>query len=149
MSGKSGDLSEGVKAYLDSINAGLIAEIHALRNVICDKDNRIDELSRKVIEVVQSNLELSCNLKNINNELADLKKKYEYLETKYEVLAVKVDDGEQYQRKQSLRIEGIEILPGETNKNLTSKVVSTLNGFGAKISDRDIFRLHRSGRKHK
>ena len=60
----------------------------------------------------------------------------------------KIDDLEQYGRKNSLRIEGIEISDNETNAILTQKVASTLHSMGAEVTPSDFFRLHRSGKPH-
>lgn len=158
-----GELSEGVKAYLDSLHSGLVSQIKSLEAIVVEKNNRIDaietsvlekdnriaDLSCKVSEGVRRNIEISSELKTTRSELANLQKAFSKLQGEHNALVVKVDDCQQYTRKQCLRIEGIETLPNENNDKLWSKAVSTLNSFGAKIRDTDIFRLHRSGKPHK
>ena len=62
-----------------------------------------------------------------------------------EQLEIKIDDNEQYTRKDSLRIEGIDITDGETHQALGTKIVQSLNKLGAKVSLTDFHRYHRSG----
>ena len=61
---------------------------------------------------------------------------------------VKINDLEQYGRKNMMRIEGIELSDDESPTQLTKKVTDTLNSMGAEVTAEDFFRLHRSGRAH-
>ena len=149
MAGASEEISEGVKAYLLKLTEGLSAQIKSLQDNIITKDQRIIDLSENVTQVVHRNLELTSELHELRQEFKTMQNKYSKLDKKYNQLEIKVDDGQQYQRKQNLRIEGIEILDRENNDKLEAKVVSTLNDLGADIKKTDIFRLHRSGKKHR
>ena len=129
------EISEGVKQYLDDLlrtySDELKSEIEDLKLLVSKKNEQIRELNEKVIEVVQRNVQVSDELNQLR-------------ERSY----VKIDDLEQYGRKNSLRIEGIAVADKETSSQLTDKVVATLNSMGAAVTSSDFFRLHRSGKPH-
>ena len=89
MSENNCDISEETKQYLDNLlrasTAALKSEIDDLKLLVNQKNEQITELSNKVIEVVQRNVELT-------NQLA----------TVTEVLDTKIDDLEQYNRKNNI-----------------------------------------------
>ena len=105
----------------------LKSEIDDLKSLLHKKNERIEELSDKVVKVVQRNVELSDELRNSHNQLL-----------------IKIDDNEQYSRKDSLRIEGIDYSEGETHQVLGNKIIECLGNLGAKVSMRDFHRYHRS-----
>ena len=131
----STEISDGVKKYLaellHSSTLELKNEIDELKSLINNKNEQIAELNEKVIHVVQRNIELAGELKEVRHDFE-----------------IKIDDLEQYGRKNSLRIEGIEVCENESNTQLTKKVAEVLNVMGANITPNDFFRLHRSGRPH-
>ena len=85
-----GELSEGVKAYLDSLHSGLVSQIKSLEAIVVEKNNRIDAietsvlekdnriayLSCKVSEGVRRNIEVSSEWKTTRSELANLQKAF-------------------------------------------------------------------------
>ena len=101
MDSENSEISDGAKKYLDDLlrehTAELKGEIDALKTLLSQKNERIEALNEKVIEVVQRSVELS-----------------EELRFTREQLEIKIDDNEQYSRKDSLCIEGIGALDGET-----------------------------------
>ena len=129
------EISDGVKLYLDNLlrasTAELKSEIDGLKSLINQKDEQIADLSTKVVGVVQRNVELSSELKTLRDDMEE-----------------RIDDLEQYGRKNSIRIEGISITDSETNLQLAEKVVNTLNEMGAAVTQEDFFRLHRPGKPH-
>ena len=64
-------------------------------------------------------------------------------------ISIQIDDLQQYSRKYSLHIEGIEMMENETNVMLSKKVEETLNSLGANVSSADFVRLHRSSQPRK
>ena len=82
-----------------------------------------------MIHVARRNVELACDVKTLREDHA-----------------IKIDDLEQYGRKNSLRIEGIALSDNETNAQLTKQVAESLNEMGAKVTPNDFFRLHRSSK---
>ena len=129
------EISEGTKPYLDNLlrttTAELKSEIDALKLLINTKNEQISELNDKVVQVVKQNVNLSSEVKRLTDNVF-----------------VKIDDLEQYDRKNNIRIEGIELSENETNAQLTKKVTDTLNSMGAEVTASDYFRLHRSGTPH-
>ena len=138
------ELSEGVKEYLNKLlqsytadqrkataelTSLLSAQIDELKSIVNEKNQLIEQLSEKVVSVVQRNVELSGELQHLR-----------------ESTHVGVDDLEQYGRKNNLRIEGIVVGDEETPAQLTAKVAETLNAMGAEVTPDDFFRLHRSGK---
>ena len=132
MDGNSG-ISDDAKKYLDDLlrqyTTELKGEIDELKTLLNTKNDQIEELNEKVINVVKRNIELTEELRNTR----------EYLE-------IKIDDNEQYSRKDSLRIEGIEYVPGETHQDLGKKIVDSLGSLGANVTLQDFHRYHRSSR---
>ena len=109
-----------------------------MKDIIAAKNATITNLEDHVKKVVRRNVELADQLASTQHELGTAKEEF----------SIKIDDLEQYGRKQSLRIEGIEVVPGETNTLLAKNVVSALNELGADVKEADFVRLHRSGRSY-
>ena len=126
------EISDATKAYLEHLVSGLRQEITDLRSLIEEKNERITSLEENVTESVRRNIVLAAKLSELE-----------------ESVSVKLDDSEQYSRKDSLRIEGIQFSSDETNASLKSAVIKTLGDLGAKVSNSDIFRLHRSSKPRK
>ena len=112
---------------LQTHTAELKRDIENLQLKLDVKNKLIEELNDKVIDVVQRNVQLADELKLARENCDE-----------------KIDDLEQYGRKNSLRVEGIEVSQNETNADLTIKVAKALNSLGAKVTSTDFFRLHRS-----
>jgi len=53
---------------------------------------------------------------------------------------------EQYSRRNCLRIDGIAVVQNEDNNSLKQTVISKLGERGILITDRDVDRVHRSGK---
>ena len=150
------DISNETKFFFESLITRLEGKIERLEAKVSERDNRILDLESKssdmnkrnddqsqriraleskVIKLVQQNVELHDKLRDANDHI--------------DYNTVCIDDNQQYQRKENLRIEGIPVTSDETNESLTTTVIKTFNDFGAKLNKSDIYRLHRSGRAHK
>ena len=112
---------------LQSTTASLKVTIDELKSTVNEKNDQISALNIKVVEVVRRSVLLSSKLAESHDSLSN-----------------SIDDLEQYGRKNSLRVEGIEVSQNETNADLTIKVAKALNSLGAKVTSTDFFRLHRS-----
>jgi hypothetical protein len=126
------EISDGVKKYLEQMNAELKSELLTLKEEINQRNEHISHLEERVVQVVQQNVKLAADL-HVTNK-------------KFDALDIKLDDLEQYGRKMCLRVEGIEVKEKESNSNLTTKVIDCLNEIGANVSQSDFSRLHRSGK---
>ena len=118
-------------AKIEKINA-LETAVTFMQQENASNAARITALEDKLINCVQNNINLKDSLYHVREDLF-----------------VAIDDLAQYGRKPSLRIEGIPFVKGETNDQLKTKVIDSLNEIHANVSDADIFRLHRSGKPHK
>ena len=58
----------------------------------------------------------------------------------------KSEANEQYARKDNVRLSGLKYMPEEDNNALSARVVKVLSDNGVVIDQRDIYRLHRSGK---
>ena len=154
------EISEGVKQYLDSIIEVLKLELTNLRVSVESKNKQIADLKTTTDDLKEAIVNLRGTVAAKNKQITDLNVKVTdsirrnvQLASKVsdinESLSTRIDDLEQYGRKSSLRVEGIEVSPGETNAALTEKVEHALNALGAKVNSSDFVRLHRSGRPHK
>ena len=128
------ELKAELKAEFRDTIANLTSMIDQLKQSIDLKNDHISDLEQRITKVVQQNVKLSSEVSVMQRHIED-------------VVEVRIDDLEQYSRKNCLRIEGIKHDRAETNESLTTKVVDELNRYGAKISKDDIFRLHRIGRE--
>ena len=95
------EISDAVKTYLENLVSGLKTEIAGLRSLLEEKDERIATLEDGVVDAVQRNVALAAKV----DELA-------------EDMSVRLDDYEQYSRKDSLRIEGICYEKGESSRHV-------------------------------
>ena len=103
-----------------------------LKTTIDGKNKLIADLNLKVVDSIRRNIQLSAKVDEIHDSLT-----------------IAIDDQQQYSRKNSLRIEGINASTSESNAELSTEVAKALNSLGADVDTSDFFRLHRSGRPHK
>ena len=122
---------EGIKAILDAIQNDLKTkatsiDIEELKSLIQEKDARIEALEKRVDE---------------------LETKLTFLHHSNQLLERKVDDGEQYQRRPSLRISGIPSLPREveTGDVCLRKVKEEISKLGVDVKKLHFDRAHRVG----
>ena len=134
LSPETADISEATKTYLENLVSGLKNEIAELRAAVEDKNQRITELEETVVDAVKRNVILASRI----DEMEAISNDYSAR------IDVRIDDCEQYSRKDSLRIEGIPYQTGETNPELKDKVLTELQKLGASVNKTDIHRLHRS-----
>ena len=67
------EISDGVKQYLDNLlrttTAELKAEIDSLKSLLSKKNDQIDDLNAKVVQVVQRNVEIADELYHMRNRV--------------------------------------------------------------------------------
>ena len=156
-----GEISDSVKNYLSSIintsSDDLKAEIARLRESVELKNDQIAELHTTTagLKLAVEELKVSVEQKNVritelNHKIVNVVRRNVVLSSKiaesHESLAISIDDLQQYGRKNSLRVEGIEVSDTETNAALAEKVEKARNSIGAKVTKNDFFRLHRSSK---
>ena len=131
-------LEHSISALETSLNAKN-DRIDALEIAINSKDEHVNELEKRLssleenlVKAVKKNVSLSAELHSL-----------------CEHFEVEIDNLQQYQRKGSLRLEGLKYTREETNAQLKTQVVTALNNMQANIAAADIYRLHRSSIPHK
>ena len=120
-----------LQTSIDSKNAEITAMAGNIKNLqaaVEQRDVRIETLENDMVAAVQRNIAVRSDLSEMREEML-----------------IMIDDNEQYSRKDSLRIEGIERDENESHHDLGAKIVATLNSLGAKSSPADFHRYHRSG----
>ena len=113
-----------LKALIESIKTELGGKIDNLTKTLEEKDKKIVDLETKVTL---------------------LEDKLAYSETKYNLLERRIDDGEQYSRRFSLRINGIPTAAKETADDCLRKVKEEVAKLGVNIKDCEFDRAHRVG----
>ena len=103
--------------------ATLSDTIENLQATVGQRDKRIEKLENDVISAVKRNVVCKSDLAVLRDELE-----------------VKIYDNEQYSRKDSLRIEGIDHDANETHEVLGTKINNVLTSLGAKSSLTDFHR---------
>jgi hypothetical protein len=126
---ENSEISEATKLYLENLISGLRSEIADLRIIVAEKNERISKLEATVIETVQRSVELAGRIDDLESNFN-----------------IRLDEQEQYTRKDCLHIEGITYVRGESNSDLKEKVIATIKSLGADIEHSDITRLHRSAK---
>ena len=121
---KMADINE-LKTLIQGVEQKLIDKIDAIVTKLDEKDKLIVELQNKV----------KC-----------LEEKAVYDDKRYELLERKLDDGEQYSRRTSLRINGIKYTGKETSEESMQKVKEEVEKLGVNLSDSDYDRAHRVSR---
>ena len=121
---KMGDLNE-LKKILDDVKTTLGTKIDGLAAKLEEKDKRILELE---------------------NTLFIMNEKMAYNDKRFELLERRIDDSEQYSRRTSLRINGINYEKNETAAQCLEKVKKEVTKLGIKLDDCEFDRAHRIGR---
>ncbi|KAK4874019.1 hypothetical protein RN001_013379 [Aquatica leii] len=110
------------------------------KSVLCDVDF-LKIIADKVSELVMIRIEDKMN--QLLTKCDNMEKTIKNYETDNEILRNKLDDLEQYTRRNSLRIWGIK---EERNENVENQVLNVCNNqLGLTLSNNDIDRCHRIG----
>ena len=118
------DIGE-LKALIETIRTDLGAKIDTLVKKLDEKDKKIVELENKVFL---------------------LEEKLAFNETRFNLLERRYDDGEQYSRRTSLRINGIPYNGKETADESLQKVKDEVKKLGLDVQDCQFDRAHRVGK---
>ena len=104
----------------------------------------INTSNRRLEESFNDNLSQKIN--ELKLELSSVKAENRTLRRQLKDVDIRYDSLEQYGRRTSVRIEGLEFQEGETNDELLVKVKEKLAKVDVTLLDSDVFRLHRSAR---
>ena len=110
-----------------------------------------DKLRENLCTVVNQKKEkLTQHVKNMVTEdgqlksLAEIKKHVAKLQEQNKFLITKVDDLEQYSRRECVRIYGVTTERNETSDKVKNKVIAMIQGAGMNIPESSIYRAHRT-----
>ena len=124
--------------------------IDSLKKLIKEQSDTIKELGLKIVkseEKIKTNEETIARL----NERVSLREgKIVYLETQDKLKARKLDDLEQYGRRESLRFNGFPTKQIESSENCTKMVKQYIrNTLKIEVDDNDFNRIHRIGQNYR
>ena len=121
---------------------------------------------KKLIEPLATNKNLEILETTVNKfreeiihtfdlKLKEKQEKIDYLNSQFEAqkiviehLEVKIDSNQQYARRSSLRVHGVECQENETPKDLTKEVKKCYSKLGVPFQSHEIDRMHRIGKKY-
>ena len=134
-------LAEGPSSedILIAIQGEIQKHLIPLGNTIRVLTDQVASLEAKVVERDTQVLNLEAKIVQRYATIA-------MLEESVSVLQSETDSLEQYGRRINFRVENIEQREDETDESLQEQVITTLQGAGAEIHNRDIFHMHRIGR---
>ena len=126
-----------------------------------DDQTGIDVLNKTELDIILKPIEVSIN--TINNTLLNIRnmfnKKIESLQSRLAVVEArcamnenflyshtrKIDDNEQYSRKQNLKLIGIELQKKESPRDLMEKIQKQVGDLEIDVDKNDYDRCHRNG----
>ena len=140
---RSGKLSPEVESYFDNLVKRLASkdDIQSLKELIEEQNTAIIKLNKRVNDQENVITSLESKIENLEGEVLSIKKQNNLSERKN-------DDLEQYGRRTSLRIDGLEVSEKETASECESKVKSYISEvLELEIDENDYDRVHRIGKK--
>ncbi len=146
------------KNFMDNLVLNLEAKINGkimkhIKEVTEPLSRKIEELEAKFENELDTKLnELISEKVNSENELLSsriksLELKIDLYESHMKKIEVKMDDAEQYSRRACLRIYGIPSEKDETAQACTEKVLDLFKEIKVPITEEEIDRAHRIGRR--
>ena len=121
------DISEPTRVFLEKHFKEVVQKLSDNAKTIADLTGRLGEAEKQINELQVDKTHLQIKVEQLSDQFS-----------------VKVDDLEQYQRRQNIRIENIKSKPGETEEQLFEDIKSALGEVGVNIEPRDVIRFHRS-----
>ena len=148
---QSANILEQMKALLEPLKEQMKEMIEPLQK-------EISSFRDEMLEIRQFLAALEDKVKSLKEKDSNKTERIATLETKlidsttrnlqlHSLITESCDRQEQYSRKDSLRVNGITFHADETNATLKAAVIEKLNHHGANISERDVYRLHRCGKR--
>ena len=119
-----------------------------LKDFIEEQSSLIKDLSSKITTLENKVNSSEASVSKLNAKIGSLEEKLAYLESQHELKARKLDDLEQYGRRECLRSSGFEVMEKETNEECESRI-KNYNKATLKIDigENDYNRIHRVGPK--
>ena len=122
----SAKMSAEIKSYLDDAIKSLVtkSDIDSLKSFIEEQSALIKNLTEKM-SILDEKLNVNeASTEKLNDKITNLEGKLAYFESQNELKSRKIDDLEQYRRRESLRFSAFEVKENESNEECESKVKS-------------------------
>ena len=147
----SATISADIKSYLDDAIKNLVtkSDIDSLKSFIEEQSALIKNLTEKISTLDEKLNASEASIEKLNDKITNLERKLAYFESQDELKSDiwKIDDLEQYGRRESLRFSGFEVKENEF-KECESKVKSYIkNCLNVDTEESEFNRIHRIGPK--
>ena len=124
-------------------------DIDLLKILIKEQSDTIKELGLKIAKLEEKVTTNEETIARHNERVSSLEGKIVYLETQDKLMARKLDDIEQYGRRENLRFNGFQTKQNESSENSTKMVKQYIrNTLKVEVDDNQFNRIHRVGQKY-
>ena len=124
-------------------------DIDLLKILIKEQSDTIKELGLKIAKLKEKVTTNEETIARHNERVSSLEGKIVYLETQDKLMARKLDDIEQYGRRENLRFNGFQTKQNESSENSTKMVKQYIrNTLKVEVDDNQFNRIHRIGQKY-
>ena len=143
-------MSGDIKSYLDDAIKNLVtkSDIDSLKSFIEEQSALIKNLTEKISTLDEKLNASEASIEKLNDKITNLEKKLAYFESQDELKSDiwKIDDLEQYGRRESLRFSGFEVKENESKEECESKVkIYIKDCMNVDIEESEFNRIHRIG----
>ena len=128
----SAKISAEIKSYLDDAIKNLATKsgIDSLKSFIEEQLYCSDKELTEKISTLDEKLNASeAPIAKLNDKITNLEGKLAYFESQEELKSRKIDNLEQYGRRESLRFSGFEVKENESKEECESKVKSYIKNY--------------------
>ena len=146
----SAKISAEIKSYLDHAIKNLVtkSDIDSLKSFIEEQSALIKNLTEKISTLDEKLNASEASIEKLNDKITNLEGKLAYFDSQDELKSRKIDDLEQYGRRESLRFSGFEVKENESIEECESKVkIYIKNCLNVDIEESEFNRIHRIGPK--
>ena len=152
MTRSSTKMANEFKNLLDDAVKSLASkdDIDSLKILIKEQSDTIKELGLQIVKLEEKVATNEETIARLDERVSLLEGKIEYLETQDKLKARKLDDLEQYGRRECLRFNGFQTKPNESSENCAKMVKQYIrNTLKVEVDDNDFNRIHRIGQKYR
>lgn len=135
-------ISDEVKSYFENLIKPLLLKSDQIVELL----STIDAQQRDIASLKTAAIEQDSRITKLEAEIAVKDSAIIALQRSREAGDVAVDDLQQYTRRHSVRISGIEVKDGETNADVVAIVASCHREVGLEFDESSVNRAHRVGK---
>ena len=119
-----------------------------MKVLINDQNQLIKSLDLKVLKLEEKVEENNFTIKNLEEKVRKLEDDQKFLNEQDDLRCRKIDDLEQYGRRECLRFDGFEVSDAESSADCCKIVKDYIkNELKVELNDDDYYRIHRIGLK--